>query len=1010
MASISGVPLTTGGITFADTGDAQTVTGTVLSTSTLTIPAGVTSSHASGATVEWPIQGDNTTTSPAGPGWTLNVNNGTSTLSLAGLNIAAQPPAAVSIIDTSGNEQVLSTNTGTTPVPLAPGTYTFLVTLPGANLATTGNTITFNSGGSNPAGLTGTIVATSPDTGWVTVTLPGTSSVPTYTASGDTLAANTIAGQTSISVSAVTGLAPGGTYSIGGSAPGSESFTIAATWNGVSTTIPLTAGLTVGHNSGTAIDTISYPQPAGVDYSVDVASGNGSLSTFPLFVTATNDFSFTCIGLSAACPATPGLVLGSGASNVPVFIGGASFTNTNPLDYIVTSTTPGVSFGAVTGFSGGFLETTVSIASGTAVNTNVQYTVKEITGHGTFSLPSSSQVNSNFLIGMTPTISAVTGIPSSLVPGETATFTVTGTFFDSSTQAVFLADTGNLAGTPDNGSRLGVDSDGVTVTGCTNTGSTLLTCTVHVSRGAANGAHDLLIENAEFGTAVFPNALNVSNATIGSISPTVYQSDGATATFTLSGLTGFNVGQNTSAFDAWVSTFNANGSLASSVHGVNTTVTYAGPNSVTVTVATSLLVRAPGGLLVVTLYENPGASGYGIEIDAPAILLGLPLQVTSPAGETPAGTSTGIGIASTCTNTLFAYPFNDTYCSGDDYSTAFQQGATVTAPAGSGLTVSGLTVLPGLITGTVAVAPGTPAGDVTLTVTNPDGGVAYTEFIVSPSPVITAVNGVPVITGPVSFLSGAKTTLTITGANFEAGAVVSDSVAADATFGTAAVNAAGNTITVPVTFITFTGATPLSTNLVVTNPDGGVGTVTGELVVNPQPDVTGGPYYVPTFTSNHELVLTGTGFEQGMTVASSNADYTVSIASVLPTSVTLLVSTDSAATSGTSTTLTFTNPDGGTTTATLNGGPPPVPGPMYSHIFGRPAHRGGKTTFVITGANLAGVSASVNNKKIHVSVSNNTATSVTVHITVAKTEKGKTAKLTLRNSFGKLVLAFSVKR
>jgi len=377
---------------------------------------------------------------------------------------------------------------------------------------------------------------------------------------------------------------------------------------------------------------------------------------------------------------------------------------------------------------------------------------------------------------------------------------------------------------------------------------------------------------------------------------------------------------------------------------------------------------------------------------------------TVAVAATPAGTSSGFALSADVPDSVFAAHFAG--------PTAFQQGATVTAPAGSGVTVSGVTVLAGLITGTVAVAAGTPAGNVTLTVTNPDGGIDYAFITVTASPVITQVNGVPVAFGPVSFLGGTSTTLTILGANFEAGAVVTDSVTGDATFGTSSVNAAGTILTVSVKFVAFSGATPLSTNLVVTNPDGGVGTVVGELVINPVPVVTGGPYYVPTFTTNTEMVMTGTGFQAGMTVASSNSDYTVSIASVLPTAVTLLVTTDSQATSGTFTTLTFTNPDGGSTTVRLNGGPAPVPvpAPKFHSIHGRPAHIGKTTTFVIIGSNLSGLSVSVNKRGVSVSKGPNNATSVTVHVKVGKNVKTGTAVLRLSNAYGKLLITFTISK
>ncbi len=109
-----------------------------------------------------------------------------------------------------------------------------------------------------------------------------------------------------------------------------------------------------------------------------------------------------------------------------------------------------------------------------------------------------------------------------------------------------------------------------------------------------------------------------------------------------------------------------------------------------------------------------------------------------------------------------------------------------------------------------------------------------------------------------------------------------------------------------------------------------------DITVNPVPAVTG-TYYVPTFTTNAEITINGTGFETGITASSANPDYTVLAVASTPTTVTLLVTTDSNATSGTSSTITLTNPDGGSGTFPLNGGPNPntvTPTPKATRTVG----------------------------------------------------------------------------
>ena len=146
-----------------------------------------------------------------------------------------------------------------------------------------------------------------------------------------------------------------------------------------------------------------------------------------------------------------------------------------------------------------------------------------------------------------------------------------------------------------------------------------------------------------------------------------------------------------------------------------------------------------------------------------------------------------------------------------------------------------------------------------------------------------------------------------------------------------------NTITVPITPVSFSGSTPILDGLVVTNPVGGGSvTVQNDITVNPVPAVTG-TYYVPTFTTNAEITINGTGFESGITASSANPDYTVLAVASTPTTVTLLVTTDSNATSGTSSTITLTNPDGGSGTFPLNGGPNPntvTPTPKATRTVG----------------------------------------------------------------------------
>jgi hypothetical protein len=287
-----------------------------------------------------------------------------------------------------------------------------------------------------------------------------------------------------------------------------------------------------------------------------------------------------------------------------------------------------------------------------------------------------------------------------------------------------------------------------------------------------------------------------------------------------------------------------------------------------------------------------------------------------------------------------------------------------------------------------------------VTVTNANGGstTAADLFEVGPAPSITS----PLAAAPKPILDGTATTITITGTGFMAGAVVTGAVAGVDTFGTAVVSNSGNaadactgvgadvcnTIKVPVTPVSFSGSTPILDGLVVTNPVGGGSvSVQSDLTVNPVPAVTG-VYYVPTFTTNAEVTITGTGFETGITASSSNPDYTVLAVASTPTTVTLLVTTDSAATSGTSSTITLTNPDGGSGTFPLNGGPNPntiTPAPKATAVHGL-VHTGKTSTVTISGTHFYGQPHITSNAKgTTARVMKDTGKLLTVKVTTKKT-------------------------
>jgi hypothetical protein len=330
---------------------------------------------------------------------------------------------------------------------------------------------------------------------------------------------------------------------------------------------------------------------------------------------------------------------------------------------------------------------------------------------------------------------------------------------------------------------------------------------------------------------------------------------------------------------------------------------------------------------------------------------------------------------------------------------------TTLSYSGSGVTITPVSVTPNSVTVSISVATSATVGGSFTVETSGFGNSVVPVLTVGSGPTITS----PSTAAPYSLLTATSGTLHITGTGFEFGAVVSASVAGFATFGAAVVNSA-TSITVPVTVATNNGPANMVANLIVTNPDHSSATAVNALVITPNPAVTGGPYYVPTFSSGIQYVVSGAGFQTGMVCTSSNSAYTVSVVGVTATSATLWVTTTSAATTGTSSTITCTNPDGGTTTFQLNGGPAPTPPLTKTAVFGRPAKVGGSTDFNIDGTNMTGLSVTVNNKNVTVKIIQNTAVEITVAIHVKKHVKPGHATLTFTNANGTVHLAFSYKR
>jgi hypothetical protein len=238
--------------------------------------------------------------------------------------------------------------------------------------------------------------------------------------------------------------------------------------------------------------------------------------------------------------------------------------------------------------------------------------------------------------------------------------------------------------------------------------------------------------------------------------------------------------------------------------------------------------------------------------------------------------------------------------------TGFVVGATA-AFSGTGITVTSVTRDSATqLTVTFSVTPSAATGTRNLVVTNPDGGVATCGSCASVAvgPTVTSVN-------PASRGQGAANqSIVVTGTNFQTGFVASGlSFGAGVTVNSVVRNSATQlTANVSVAAGAATGARDVK----VTNPNGGTATLTNGFTITASPTITSvSPNSEPRGAANQPVVINGSNFGVGATVAFSGTGITVS--SVVRNSanqLTVTLSVTAAASLG-ARNVTVTNTDGG---------------------------------------------------------------------------------------------------
>ncbi|MBS1848093.1 MAG: hypothetical protein JST73_07425, partial [Actinobacteria bacterium] len=691
----------------------------------------------------------------------LTANNGANVETHAA---SVGAPAAAAVTDALG--QAVSGDV------FAPGTYTVNADVPGFNFGSsasvafasssgiTGTVSTVNSG---MAKITFKVPASQPDTG---ITLANAAPATSATL----VLAGTIAG---------TDLAAGSKLTIDAGQPNAETVTVASTYVAGSSTVPLTTTLQFAHLVGAAVSGINLP--TGAVSNIDGVLFNGSGWAYDMGAI----FNTGVAPTSATVTASPATLVSGNAQTLAQSVTFTVPTTNNDhtaANWKVTSSNANVTF-TTTSATATTVVATASVMPATPAG-NVTVTITD--GVTTYTLTMAVVVNMT-ITGLTATGTALTTTGTNSV-----TLGVYGTGFAYGNDVCYVA----------NG--LSIDPGvACTVDNAPTNSATVLTVTITAGLGALNGTDTLVIADGTGanGSAAALNAVVISGQpTVTSVAPASILSQPGAQAVTFTG-TGFDTTSSLVAATEYDSTGVSLGSA-----------TVATTSSTATTVVGTISLGGPdaGGYVLVTLQNSAHQLAY---FKVP-VVAGPQIMHTS----TISPTSVVVGSTSV--------PFPIT-------GGGFLPGATVTLPTGQG-TATVTTVTWNKITGTLSIpATATVTGSNTLTVKNTDGGVdtglsiatlaAPTITLVKPTAGVAGSKGSIVITGG-PFLAGATVTASNTGLATLGAPVVSSSVNTTSTCASyvaaTSLNNGCDTITVPVTYVSFSGGTPLSFGLTVTNPAG----------------------------------------------------------------------------------------------------------------------------------------------------------------------------------------------
>jgi hypothetical protein len=600
----------------------------------------------------------------------------------------------------------------------------------------------------------------------------------------------------------------------------------------------------------------------------------------------------------------------------------------------------------------------VTEVSSTSITFNIAVVAGATAGGCTLTLTNGdgSTVTAAFTINAAPTITTVEPASADIAATNDAV-TLTGTGYDTGSSTVGVS----------------FNNSGITASSVVEVSSTSVTFELNILNTVTTGSYTLTLTNGDGSTVAHAFTVSAQPAIVGE-APASADVGATNDKVTLTGTT-FDSGSNlavafsdpyvTASSVTYVSstsiTFELTVASGAATSGDTLTLTNGDGSSATTTftvnAAPTLTTVAPntadigatGDLVTLTGTGFDGGSNLAVAISGTDVTASSPTFVSSTEVTFKVAVTTGASLTArtvTLTNcdgsvatdatsfTPNAAPTLSTVApNGADISatgdlvtltgTGFDGGASLAvAISGTDVTASSVTyVSPTEVTFNVAVVTGASLTARTVTLTNGDGSVATdaTSFTPKAAPTITTV-------APASADVGATNDLvTLTGASYDTGsATVGVSISGTGVTASSVTEVSSTEVTFLVTIAS--GTTPGSRTLTLTNGD--TSTVTHAFTVNAAPTITNvSPATADIGTAGELVTLTGVGYDTGSSTVgvaiSSPTDITISsVTEGSSTSVTFDIAITTGAATGAHS-LTLTNGDGSTVSATFTVGAVP---------------------------------------------------------------------------------------